>query len=204
MISRNSAALLEPVPGGVAHEEQSTPVTLEAPSFKAVYAKYFDFVWAAAGRLGVKPWAMDDVVQEIFMVVHSRLHTLQRPEALRSWLYGVVRRTVATHRRSRRTRDVSDAAFASHARALEQLPPTPLDLTEHHEEAKLLWELLAELDSRKREVLVLVEVEGMSVPEVSDILKIPLNTAYSRLRRARVEFEQALGRRAAQLHARAR
>lgn len=195
MIGRDSAAPLAGPSEQVVHEEQgSGSVMLEVPPFKAVYAQHFAFVWSSTRRLGVMPAAMDDVVQEIFMVIHGKLHTLQKPEALRSWIYSIVRRTVSAHHRSRRTRDASDAAFAAHARTHEQSQLTPLDLTEHNEDAKALWDLLGQLDESKRELLVLVEIEGMTVPEVSDILEIPLNTAYSRLRAARLAFEAALAR----------
>jgi RNA polymerase sigma-70 factor (ECF subfamily) len=43
-------------------------------------------------------------------------------------------------------------------------------------------------------VLALVELEEFSVPEAAEALDIPLNTAYSRLRAARLAFEAALAR----------
>jgi RNA polymerase sigma-70 factor (ECF subfamily) len=43
-------------------------------------------------------------------------------------------------------------------------------------------------------VLVLHEIEEMTAPEIAQVLGIPLNTVYSRLRVARAELEQALGR----------
>jgi RNA polymerase sigma-70 factor (ECF subfamily) len=58
-----------------------------------------------------------------------------------------------------------------------------------------LASLLAELDEPKREVFALVEVDEMTVPEAAEVLEIPLNTAYSRLRAARQAFEAALARR---------
>jgi len=196
MIGRSSAAPLSGAPE-VAHEEQrSGSVTLDVPSFKAVYEQHFAFVWSSTRRFGVMPAAMDDVVQEVFMVIHGKLHTLQKPESLRSWIYSIVRRTVSSHHRSRRARDASDAAFAAQARN-EAPQLTPFDLTEHNEESKLLWDLLGQVDESKRELLVLVELEGMTVPEASEILEIPLNTAYSRLRTARLAFEAALARRTA-------
>ena len=67
----------------------------KVPSFQSVYREYFDFVWSSARRLGVAPDAIDDLVQEVFIVIHAKLHTLEKPEALRSWIYGVVRRTVS-------------------------------------------------------------------------------------------------------------
>jgi RNA polymerase sigma-70 factor (ECF subfamily) len=163
------------------------------PSFQSVYRQYFDFVWSSVRRLGVEPESTDDLVQEVFIVIHAKLDTLERPEALRSWIYGVVRRTVSTHRRARRARAVSgmiDAEALSHE-------PTPLEQTETHAALQVLASLLEELDEPKREVFALVELEELSVPEVAEILGIPLNTAYSRLRAARQAFEAALARRQA-------
>jgi len=163
------------------------------PSFEALYRQYFDFVWSSARRLGVGNEAMDDVVQEIFIVIHSRLHTLEQPESLRSWIYGIVRRTVSGHHRSNRTR-TSGVIAATDGGTLRPAPPTPFDLTERASEVQLLQELLSKLDAAKREVFELVEIEEMTVPEVAAALEIPLNTAYSRLRAARLEFEEALAR----------
>ena len=96
------------------------------PAFKAVYVQYFEFVWMSARRLGVDAAAMDDVVQEVFIVIHSKLHTLERPEALRSWIYGIVRRTVSTHRRSKRSHD---AGIVSDSVEVASDQPTPLQAT---------------------------------------------------------------------------
>jgi RNA polymerase sigma-70 factor (ECF subfamily) len=76
-----------------------------------------------------------------------------------------------------------------------QAPPTPFDLTEKNDRVKLLWSLLDELDEAKREVFMMVEIDELTVPEVAEILQIPLNTAYSRLRSARQDFEEALASR---------
>lgn len=164
------------------------------PSFEAIYRQYFGFVWSSARRLGVTADAMDDVVQEVFVVIHSKLHTLQQPESLRSWIYGIVRRTVSDHRRASRTRRNAGEVMAQDARASRVGPPTPLELTETASDLELLSSLLAQLDEAKREVFALVEIEEMTVPEVARALDIPLNTAYSRLRAARQAFEEALNR----------
>jgi RNA polymerase sigma-70 factor, ECF subfamily len=161
------------------------------PQFEAIYQQYFDFVWSSVKRLGVGSDSMDDVVQEVFIVVHSRLHTLQQPESLRSWLYGIVRRTVSGYRRSNRAKLSREALVAADSAPLE---PTPLELTERVGELKLLAKLLSGIDEAKREVFLLVELDELTVPEVAETLDIPLNTAYSRLRAARHAFEQALAR----------
>jgi RNA polymerase sigma-70 factor (ECF subfamily) len=136
---------------------------------------------------------MDDVVQEVFIVVHSKLDTLERPEALRSWIYGVTRRTVSSHRRAQRSRATLGTHPGVDLEAVSQ-DPTPLARTETNAELQVLESLLAELDGPKREVFALVELDELSVPEVAELLGIPLNTAYSRLRLARQAFDAAIAR----------
>jgi len=55
-------------------------------------------------------------------------------------------------------------------------------------------EFLSKVDGKKRDLFILAVLEGMSIPEVSAALAIPLNTAYTRLRTVRAEFERALER----------
>lgn len=165
------------------------------PAFEAVYQRYFAFVWSSTQHLGVTPPATDDVVQEVFMVIHAKLATLRQPESLRSWIYGIVRRTVSDHRRSQKTRAQSAGAFAIQTELEQSRPRTPLDLKEQSDKVKLLWSLLDEIAWPKREVFILAELEEMTVPEIAEALDIPLNTAYSRLRAGRLAFEEALARR---------
>ncbi len=163
------------------------------PSFRAIYSDYFDFVWTSARRLGVPVDSVDDVVQEIFVVVNARLSTVEQPASLRSWIYGVVRRTVSTYHRGRRTRGASEShePFEDGAGPMQ---PSPLDLAVLSDEVRLLWRLLEELGPLKREVFVLAELEEMTMPEIAEAIGVPLNTAYSRLRVAREEFNDALAR----------
>jgi RNA polymerase sigma-70 factor, ECF subfamily len=164
------------------------------PDFEVIYHQYFDFVWSSTKRLGVDEGSMDDVVQEVFIVVHARLSTVQHPEALRSWIYGIVRRTVSGHRRSSRATRARDTQLAIEQATLNESSTSPLDYAEQAGDVALLASLLAGLDATKRDVFELVELEEMSVPEAAAALEIPLNTAYSRLRSARQEFEAALAR----------
>jgi RNA polymerase sigma-70 factor (ECF subfamily) len=53
---------------------------------------------------------------------------------------------------------------------------------------------LGDLDEKKREVLVLSELEELTAPEIAEALGINLNTVYSRLRLAREEFDRVAAR----------
>ena len=166
-------------------------------TFSAIYTAYFDFVWSSVRRLGVGDEAVDDVVQEVFVTIHSRLHTIQQPESLRSWVYGVTRRTVSGYHRARKAKSAHGVEVGVVDETFPAAQLTPFEETEQKDQLQLLAKLLLELDETKREVFVLAELEEMTAPEIAQALEIPLNTAYSRLRAARQAFEQALARHAA-------
>jgi RNA polymerase sigma-70 factor (ECF subfamily) len=170
------------------------------PNLAAVYEAHFDFVWRSARRLGVSSSYLDDVVQDVFLVVHRQLAGFERRATLKSWLFGITRRVVRDRRRSARrrpTEPLDDDPRDLVARA----PDEQLVVREH---AALLHALLDTLDDDKREAFVLAELEQMSGPEIAEALALNLNTAYARVRAARLAFEAALERHEARERQRSR
>jgi RNA polymerase sigma-70 factor (ECF subfamily) len=170
------------------------PAPTSAPAqpfdLEALYASQFDFVWRSARRLGVSVEALDDVVQEVFLVVHRKLCDFEQRSSVRSWLFGITRRVVRDLRRSQLRKptqwldgDLHDLAAAA-----------PDERAVLRQRARLLHVLLATLDEDKREALILAELEQMSGPEIAEALQLNLNTAYARVRAAREAFEAALSR----------
>ncbi len=169
-------------------------------TFPEVYRQYLAFVWRNARGLGVQAAALDDVVQEIFVVVHRRLPDFAGHSTLRTWLSAIVLNVVRHHRRTVKRKSPHELARGepSDPEDLHAKGHDPCEAAEMAEGTRLLQRLLDELDDGKREVLVLAELEEMPVPEIAEVLGLKLNTAYSRLRLARHEFEQALARHRAQ------
>jgi RNA polymerase sigma-70 factor, ECF subfamily len=178
-----------PVPSG-----PSAPAP-ESLRFAAVYQEYFDFVWRSVRGLGVAASGVDDAVQEIFVVVHRRLPEFEGRSTLRTWLSGIVLNVARRHRRAAQRKNLHELEAGSTA-DIECVAgdADPYEATAAAEGARLLQRILSGLDDEKREVFVLAELEELTVPEIAGALGIKLNTAYSRLRLARVEFERALAR----------
>ena len=166
------------------------PKPAEPLGFEGVYEAQFDFVWRSARRLGVPDATLDDVVQEVFVIVHRKLAGFEHRSSLRSWLFAITRRVVRDHRRYQRRR--ATEPLADDAGDLGALAPDERTLL--HEQARLLHALLETLDDDKREAFVLAELERMSGPEIADALQLNVNTAYARVRAARVAFEDAFER----------
>jgi len=185
-----------PLPEGSASTGDLPDASAEPLAFAALYHAYFHFVWRSARGLGVDAAALDDVVQEIFVVVHRRLAEFAGRSTQRTWISGIVLNVVRRHRRTVRRRSPPELAGAE-PDALETLPAgdrDPYEAAAHAEGTRLLHRILAELGDDKREVLVLAELEELTVPEIAGALGIKLNTAYSRLRLARQEFDRAVAR----------
>lgn len=166
-------------------------------TFRTVYEQYLDFVWSSVRHLGVGPESVEDVVQDVFIVIHAKLPTLRQPEALRSWIYGIARRVVSDHRKSTRSRKAANTRLGAEIDLRCPVQLSPHEIAERNGELDLLQRVLARLDEPKREIFVMVEFLEMTVPEVAQALDIPLSSAYSRLRVARELFEQTLARQRA-------
>jgi RNA polymerase sigma-70 factor (ECF subfamily) len=176
--------------------EPSSPVLVQAlPAFDAVYEEQFDFVWRTARRLGVPESAADDVVQDTFVVLHRRLAEYDGTTPVRRWLIGILTRVVADHRRRYRRKDAACVPHPEESeRALPSSAPPPSADAEQSEAVRLLDALLSELAEDKREVLVLAQLEEMTVPEIAELLGANVNTVYARLRAARRDFDAAHAR----------
>jgi RNA polymerase sigma-70 factor (ECF subfamily) len=179
--------------GGPLPREPDPPTLVALPGarveFRAIFAEHYTFVWRTLAHFGVPKAALDDTTQEVFAVVHRRLGDYDGRTALRSWLWGIARRCASSwqrgEQRSRRRLEVVQEPRG---------PAVPDEELEQRRALELIESCLATLDEAHRDVLVLTEIEGLSAPEIAEILGIKLNTVYSRLRVAREKFQRALAR----------
>jgi RNA polymerase sigma-70 factor (ECF subfamily) len=158
-----------------------------------IYDEHFDFVWRNARRLGVPAASVDDVVQDVFVVVHRRLGDYDGRAKLRAWIFGILVRVVRDHRRSFRRKGARCASFepeSTHARVAIAHDPIPSELAERAERMRLMEMLLAQLDEDKRMLLVLSVLEQWTLREIGEFLGINIHTIHSRLQVAKRAFEQ--------------
>jgi RNA polymerase sigma-70 factor, ECF subfamily len=169
------------------------------PSLRALFTRTYQeerkFIRSVVRRLGVPPGDVEDAVQDVFVVLHRRLHELDADTALRFWLGSVAFRVCGNHRRK--------TSLQSHVGVLE--PDTLHDLSQRRpDEACALSEIrralmraFEQLDDKKQEVLVLAELEERSAREIAQLTQTLPNTVSSRLRAARQHVAHAVraGRR---------
>jgi RNA polymerase sigma-70 factor (ECF subfamily) len=156
--------------------------------FERIYEAHFPFVWRALGALGVRGPALDDAAQDVFLVVHRRLSEFQGRSSLRTWIFAIVEHVAFNHRRAERRKQ---APLTTLDDAQMSDDPGPFEHAQDQEIADFLEHFLSGLRTEQRILFVLVLVEQMSAPEVAEVLGVPLNTAYTRIRAIKQAFRKA-------------
>lgn len=152
-----------------------------APAVAELFAEHHGFVWRALSHLGVDRADLEDALQEVFVVVHRRLHDYREEQKMRAWLYAISVRVARDFRRKRtRRREQLTAAPPDSPREASQLESFAT-----RQALELAQRLLETLPENQRAVFLLYEVEQMPMSEVAQVLDCPLHTAYSRLHKAR-------------------
>jgi RNA polymerase sigma-70 factor, ECF subfamily len=158
--------------------------------FKKIYDEHVAFVWRSLRRLGLSESALNDAVQDVFLVVFRRLPDFVERAKLSTWMFRICMRVAKDHRRRAHVRRevLDDSSF--------ELQADPHDgaetIAERQEDLALFDAALGKLDLDQRAVFILFELENMTGEQVAETLEIPLGTVYSRLRRGRAIFQQAV------------
>jgi RNA polymerase sigma-70 factor, ECF subfamily len=167
-----------------------SPPVLPTPRFDEVFRAHAPFVWRCLRRLGVSAADADDVTQEVFVIVHRKLHEYDGRASLRAWIYGIARRKASDHR---------ELSHKRHEAATGDLPDRPRDSSPSPESASdrrrkiaRLDEALAELDEPKRVAFVLYEIEGLSLAEIAAATETAISTVHARLDAARKQLRAAV------------
>ncbi|HSO35034.1 MAG TPA: sigma-70 family RNA polymerase sigma factor [Labilithrix sp.] len=162
----------------------------------ALFDAHYDAIWRTLRRLGIPDADADDAAQRVFVVASRRLDTMEQGHEGR-YLYGIAVRVASELRRRAPSRRelMDDATLAT----IADDAPGPEEVLLENEARDALDAALCGMDDELRAVLVLVEIEGLSVADLAASLEVPPGTAASRLRRAREEFTASARRVRARL-----
>jgi RNA polymerase sigma factor (sigma-70 family) len=186
-----TARTREPGTGEPIAPERSelAPPDSSASRFHALYTEHFDFVWRSLRLLGVPFESLDDAAQDVFGVMFRRLAEFEGNAAVRTWLFGIVRRIAANHRRRQQRKQWPLQPLVG---AEESPLPAPDAQLELREAADSIARFCETLDEEQQSLFVLALLEGVPAPELVEPLGVPLNTVYSRIRTLRQALKRFL------------
>ena len=127
----------------------------------------------------------DDVLQETFLKIHTRIATLRNEDRLQSWMYQIARNAIADYYRTQK--------------ATVELPETLPVPEEPVFEDEVIKDLIPSVKSMVdslpapyREALILTEYEGLTQRELAQRLGLSFSGAKSRVQRAREKLKTML------------
>jgi RNA polymerase sigma factor (sigma-70 family) len=133
----------------------------------------------------------EEVLQTAYLKVLEGAARFDGSSSLRTWLFGVIRRTAAEQRRRRWLRDQILGRWLTRQPA--PMPaPDPEAEASGSESNRALRKALAGLSARQREVLHLVFYQDLTVEEASRVLKVSLGTARTHFERGKGQLRQML------------
>lgn len=167
----------------------------ERPTLDSLFRQHADSVHRLIARLlgpGARGADIEDLVQQAFLAAHRALPGFRGESKPSTWLYGITARTVYRELRNRTRHRRMVAALEAVALASPPAASTERLLQSRAELARV-WRVLMEIAPKKRMVLVLHELEGLSGKEIAEALDIKEATVYTRLFHARRELYSRLG-----------
>ncbi len=164
-------------------------------AFHEIVERYQSKVFSVIHRLLRDGNDAEDIAQEVFAKAFLSIGTYRHQGALLSWLYRITVNECYEHLRRKRVRPLVYEADLAEDDARVRRAPSALP----HPEAAcvdrdLVLKLLAQISERERTLLLLREVEGLSIDELARSAGMNPNTAKVMLFRARRKLVSAARR----------
>lgn len=162
-------------------------------AFAILYTRYYNQVYAFCSRLLRGRFDVEDAVQQVFLEAWRSMGRFEGRSLFSTWLTKIAIHTcLSFHRKAGRVilNSNEEVDPYDHATALlwgnvQRIPDEEVFLSERK---SMVNKLLARMTPKKKVVFIMSDMQGMTAPEISSVLKIPDATVRTRLFHARREF----------------
>lgn len=167
--------------------------TGDVDAFNRLVAMHQDAVYGFSLSLTRQPATADDVTQETFISAFRSISKM-RGSNVRGWLLRIARNKAYDHfrRQSRRQESSVDDETSAFRERLPSDNPSPADVAMNSELRDALEHCVGALSHEHREVIVLIDVQGGSYDDASEVCGVNIGTVKSRLNRARRRVRDCL------------
>ena len=174
-------------------------------AFRELIEAHRDRVYNICYRMLGNRHESEDVAQEVFITVFKQIDTFREEAKFSTWLYRVAvnhckNRIKYLARRFDKARDELDEQGTNGTPIGAPVPNAPDRALEGAQMEKLMQDAIAALEEDQRIVVVLRDVEDLSIEEICEITGLPDGTVKSRLHRARLVLRKKLQRHVGEQH----
>jgi RNA polymerase sigma-70 factor, ECF subfamily len=160
----------------------------DGEAMASFYAEHGRVVFAQVLLVVGERVLAEEIVQDTMLAIWRGAGSFRGESSVRSWVIAIARRQTRDRLRGRRLRVVDDAVLADQPGS----GPGPEVMALDRAELAEVQGAIRELAPAHREVLGLAFGSGLTLPEVADVLQIPIGTVKSRLAAARTVLNRTL------------
>ena len=168
----------------------------DAAALETLLVRYQPHLYRFGLRMCGNADDASDVAQESLMAMARSVRDFRGDASVASWLYTIIRRLcIRKRRRSKFAPAHEESLDAPGSKVVQRLAdptPDPEQGAAGREIEAALATAIDHLDPGQREVLLLRDVEGLSAPEVAQVLGLSVEAVKSRLHRARLAVRQQI------------
>jgi len=177
-------------------------------AFRELVQAHRDRVYNITFRMLGNRAEAEDVAQEVFITVFKTIESFREQSKFSTWLYRVtvnhcknrIKYLARRHDRDREEIDETTHGTGVNGTIGAPVPSSPAKALEAAQMEKVIQEAIANLEEDQRIVVVLRDVEDLSIEEICEITGLPDGTVKSRLHRARLVLRKRLQRHVGEHH----
>ena len=165
-------------------------------NFNSVYNEYHLLVYNVALNYAQNIEDAEEITQDVFLKVHESLSDFKENSSIKTWLYRITinqsldfikkknskKRFFIFGKKSQNEFELTNVSNFEH----------PGILLEQQEDAKVLFLVINTLPENQKTAFILSKVDGLSNPEVSEIMEISISAVESLIFRAKKELKEKL------------
>jgi len=165
-----------------------------AAELSAAFEQYRERIRRYVQSLTRSPAEAEELTQEVFLRAHRNFDSLRERGALSGWLYRIATNVAVDWLRQQPQvpRQASDDETDAAGEPIDTSGQTLQTIVEQKEMSECVQAYLEQLSDDYRAAIILHDIEGMTAPEMAQLLGITVGAVKIRLHRARKKLEEAL------------
>lgn len=167
-----------------------------ATNFQMMYNQYSVLVYNVALQYLQNIEDAEEITQDVFIQVHASIEKFDQRSSLKTWIYRItINKSLdfIKHKNSqkrffifgKKSQNESDYLNASHFEH-------PGILLENKEKATVLYGVINELTENQKTAFILSKIDGLSNPEISEIMQLSVSSVESLIFRAKSTLKEKL------------
>ena len=171
-------------------------MALDNKDFEKLYNQYSILVYNLALNYLQNIEDAEEVTQDVFIQINNSLSKFQEKSSLKTWIYRITinkcldfikhknsqKRFFIFGKKSQNEFEIENVSNFEH----------PGILMENKEKSKLLFEIINELGENQKTAFLLSKVDGLSNPEISEIMKLSISSVESLIFRAKSTLKEKI------------